>query len=259
MKRSFIFILFLFVVGCVHYPTSDYMPSKSVDMDLIDNAKPKTLPKSRYGNAPSYIVRGKRYAVLPSARGYDETGIASWYGMKFAGHLTSMRDVYDPYAMTAASKVLPLPTFTKVTNLENGRWIIVKVNDRGPFVNNRIMDLSYAAAKKLGVVKYGTGLVRVQVINPEDDEKEKEGRTLPDKNPMIYLQVGAYANVGYAKKMANRIHDVVDAPCKIYPNTLNGKTLYRVKIGPIIAVDTSDNIVATLVSKGIPAPITQIS
>ena len=127
----------------------DGPPSKNIDVTQIPNAVPKAEPKSQYGNPSSYTVNGKTYYVLKNAQGYDKKGIASWYGTKFHGQLTSTREPYNMYAMTAASTELPLPTYVRVTNLENGRQVIVKVNDRGPFDKDRIIDLSYVAAKKL--------------------------------------------------------------------------------------------------------------
>jgi rare lipoprotein A len=154
MKKFFIFLAVIFLAGCVSHSV-DYAPSRKVNLSAIKNATPKKVAKSPYGNPKSYVVMGKKYNVLNSSRGFDETGIASWYGMKFAGHMTSTREIYNPFEMTAASKVLPLPTYAKVTNLQNGKWVIVKVNDRGPFVGNRIIDLSYVAARKLTPRKKG--------------------------------------------------------------------------------------------------------
>ena len=129
---------------------------------------PKVESKSKYGNPKSYVVFGKRYYVKDSAKGYVEQGIASWYGTKFHGRRTSSGETYDMYAMTAAHKTLPLPTYARVTNLENGRSVMVKVNDRGPFHQNRIIDLSYSAATRLGIVKTGTGRVEVEAIDPRN-------------------------------------------------------------------------------------------
>ena len=114
--------------------------------DLPGDAVPRPEPRSKYGNGPVYEVLGKRYTVMPSAHGYRERGVASWYGKKFHGNLTSSRETYDMYAMTAAHKTLPLPTYVRVRNLRNDKSIVVRVNDRGPFVHNRIIDLSYSAA-----------------------------------------------------------------------------------------------------------------
>ena len=135
---------------------------------LPDDPVPRREAKSRYGNGPVYEVLGKRYTVLPSAVGYKERGVASWYGDKFHGNLTSNREVYDMHAMTAAHKTLPLPTYVRVRNLSNGNMIIVRVNDRGPFVSNRIIDLSYSAAKKLDMIGTGTSLVEVEAITFND-------------------------------------------------------------------------------------------
>lgn len=129
------------------------------------DAVPAPVPYSRHGNPNSYVVHGKRYHVLKTTKGYDKTGYASWYGTKFHGRLTSTREPYDMHAMTAASPVLPIPSYVHVTNLDNGRSVVVKVNDRGPFKSNRIIDLSYAAAKKLGYINKGVGHVRVTGID----------------------------------------------------------------------------------------------
>ena len=154
-------ILFL---GCASQ-IKDGPPKYYVDVSQIPNAKPKFLPHSKYGNPSSYVVNGKRYCVLKSTRGYIECGIASWYGTKFHGQLTSTREPYNMLAMTGASPVLPIPCFVQVTNLSNKRSIIVKINDRGPFAPHRIIDLSYAAAKKLGYVNKGTAFVEVKAID----------------------------------------------------------------------------------------------
>ncbi|HEY9198349.1 MAG TPA: septal ring lytic transglycosylase RlpA family protein [Gammaproteobacteria bacterium] len=137
-----------------------------LDVMAIPDAVPKVEPRSRYGNPASYVVFGKRYHVMPTSAGYVERGIASWYGDKFHGLRTSSGDAYDMYGMTAAHKTLPLPTYARVTNLRNGRSIVVKINDRGPFVANRIIDLSYTGAAKLGLLGNGTGLVEVRALDP---------------------------------------------------------------------------------------------
>ncbi len=139
-----------------------------VRIDQVAGAKPKAEPKARYGNMRSYVVFGKTYYPKASSRGHTERGIASWYGPKFHGKKTSSGEIYDMHQMTAAHKTLPLPTYALVTNLENGRNLIVKINDRGPFVGDRIIDLSYAAAKHLGVDRKGTARVQVTSIDPRD-------------------------------------------------------------------------------------------
>ena len=137
--------------------------------DKVADAIPKDEPKSHYGNPKNYTVFGKKYHVLDSAKNYSKEGIASWYGPKFQAKKTSSGEKYDMYQMTAANKELPLPTYAQVTNLENGKSVIVKINDRGPFKKNRLIDLSYAAAKKLDMAQKGTAKVRVTTIASTTD------------------------------------------------------------------------------------------
>ena len=158
---SALLVLFL---GCTAQ-IKDGPPRYYVDVSKIPNAKPKLLPHSKYGNPSSYVINGTRYRVLKSTRGYIKYGIASWYGTKFHGQLTSTREPYNMLAMTGASPVLPIPCFVQVTNLSNRRSVIVKINDRGPFAPHRIIDLSYVAAKKLGYANKGTAFVEVKAID----------------------------------------------------------------------------------------------
>lgn len=143
----------------------DGPPSRDFDASKIPNAVPRIEPLSRHGNK-SYVIGRHRYNVLPRSNGYHARGIASWYGTRFHGRYTSARERYSLYKMTAASPILPLPTYVRVTNLANGKQVIVKVNDRGPFRCNRILDVSYAAAKKLGFSSRGTARVDIQAIDP---------------------------------------------------------------------------------------------
>ena len=157
--------------------------------DLPDDPVPRPEPLSRYGNGPDYEVFGKRYTVMPTSSNYQERGVASWYGKKFHGRLTSNREPYDMYQMTAAHKSLPLPTYVRVRNLKNNNSVIVRVNDRGPFVHNRIIDLSYAAAMKLDMIRDGTSLVEVTAINfdepgfEEPDGDRPTRQTVPPSPP----------------------------------------------------------------------------
>lgn len=146
----------------------DSAPPVPIDIANIPEPVPKHEPRARYGNHSPYVVFGHRYHVKERAEGYVERGIASWYGTKFHGRLTSTREPYDMFQLTAAHKTLPLPAYARVTNLENGRSTIVRINDRGPFVGNRIIDLSYAAAVKLGMHVQGTAQVEVRVVTPDD-------------------------------------------------------------------------------------------
>lgn len=146
----------------------DGAPDGTRDIASIPEPVPRVEPLARYGNPANYEVFGKVYHTLRSSTGYVERGIASWYGTKFHGRRTSSGEPYDLYGITAAHKSLPLPTYVRVTNLQNGRTLIVRVNDRGPFHENRVIDLSYAAASKLGILATGTGLVEVHAIDPRD-------------------------------------------------------------------------------------------
>jgi rare lipoprotein A len=232
----------------------DGAPRGHVNVNKIPNATPKNLPRSLYGNPDKYTVNGRRYYVLHSARGYSERGIASWYGTKFHGHLTSTREPYDMYAMTAASPNLPLPTFVRVTNLENGRQIIVKVNDRGPFAANRIMDLSYVAAIKLGMTGKGTALVQIDAIDPSQSNeayvnyKHQTTTHVPVMhNLKLYLQAGAFRSHSGAVSRRNIVRSMTDQAVSI----VRIGSYYKVIIGPIKNVATSDYVKNHLANKGV--------
>lgn len=148
------------------FARGDSAPQHTINIDNITDAKPRIEARSRYGNPDSYVIRGVRYHVRSSSTSFQQQGIASWYGTKFHGRKTSSGEAYDMYAMTAAHKTLPLPTWVEVINHDNQHRIIVKVNDRGPFISGRIIDLSYAAAAKLGVIATGTANVTIRAIDP---------------------------------------------------------------------------------------------
>jgi rare lipoprotein A len=147
-------------------PPATVLPQNAPDVEQIPDAVPRDEPRSAFGNPPFYIVGGRRYVVLHSAAGYVERGVASWYGTEFHGLRTSTGEPYDMFAMTAAHKTLPLPCYARVTNLANGRHVVVRINDRGPFVANRIIDLSYSAAARLDMIRNGTAFVQVEVLTP---------------------------------------------------------------------------------------------
>jgi rare lipoprotein A len=155
----------------------DGPPELDIDVTHIPNATPKVEPLSRFGNPTKYEVFGKNYRTMPHSRGYAAEGTASWYGRKFHGQRTSSGEPYDMYGMTAAHRSLPLPTYAKIENLHNGKEVIVKINDRGPFVKDRLIDLSYAAAKKLGIHASGTGKVRITAIDPVAWHKQQKEHT----------------------------------------------------------------------------------
>lgn len=172
LKKLVTLSLCLLLTSCAFMRHKDGPPNYNVDVSKIPNAVPKVEPRARYGNQKSYTVFGKRYYTLQSSHGYTAVGTASWYGTQFHTLRTSSGERYNMLAMTAAHKTLPLPTYVEVTNLRNHRKIIVKVNDRGPFSSNRLIDLSYVAAKKLGMIGHGTALVKIKAIDPRSYQRD---------------------------------------------------------------------------------------
>lgn len=215
----------------------------------IPDAVPVSVVPSRYGNPESYEVFGKTYYVLDSAKGFEQKGIASWYGNKFHGKRTSSGEEYDMYAMTAAHKTLPIPAYVAVKNLDNGREAIVKVNDRGPFHEGRIIDLSYAAATKLGVAKAGTANVVIRVISAEEDENEHRSQTFVEspvsQSGKLYVQVAAFSTEENALQYLGRLQGEGFSDVRLHTETKKGKTVYRVRIGPL----PSDNVAHEVLSQ----------
>ena len=239
----------------------DGPPSQQVDVSDIPDAVPQQTKRSKYGNPKSYVVFGKRYYVMPSGKDYKERGIASWYGSKFHGKRTSSGEPYDMHAMTAAHKTLPLPSYVKVTNLKNGRQVILKVNDRGPFHENRIIDLSHTAAVKLGIKGTGTGLVEVETIAPGQAHTKTTATTVTaapaDTTPKkldtvgLYLQLGAFVSSQNASQLKDRVNLALSASQAHITRTLrDGQQFYRVRIGPFSSTEQADNLVHTLNQKG---------
>lgn len=217
------------------------------DVSRVRDPVPRAEPRAAYGNKSPYTVLGRTYTVMPSAKGYVERGIASWYGTKFHGRLTSSREPYDMYQMTAAHKSLPLPSYVHVTNLDNGRHIIVRVNDRGPFHENRIIDLSYAAAIKLGIHIAGTGKVEVRAIDPGHPELDAAPVVVASATPRpLFLQVGAFSSRENARQVAAKLEkaDIED----VYLDRVltRGKLLHRVRVGPLKTVAEVDALTARL-------------
>ena len=188
--------------------TQDSAPNVVMNASKIKDAEPRVEPKSRGGNASVYTVFGKSYRVLDSAKGFKERGDASWYGKKFHGRDTANGERYDMFQMTAAHKHLPLPSYVRVTNLENRKSTIVRVNDRGPFHGGRIIDLSYAAATKIDMLKKGTARVEIEVIDPKQWVKAKKSRQRTAK-PSQATQM-AQADAAVAGSAASR--PTVSAP-----------------------------------------------
>jgi rare lipoprotein A len=232
----------------------DSAPTGTVDISRIPDAVPREEPLSSYGNPPYYDVMGQRYYTLASRDGYVERGIASWYGTKFHGRRTSSGDPYDLYQMTAAHKTLPLPTYARVTNLQNGRTIIVKINDRGPFHPNRIIDLSYVAAAKLGILAEGTGLVQVEAIDPSAPKKPpvmaSASKPAPQKAASLFLQVGAFRDRDNATRLGTKLQNAKLGDIHIMEAANSSGPIYRVRIGPLSSVDEADRLSTDLESRG---------
>ena len=222
------------------------------------NKATNSAQKRSRGNPPFYVVFGERYYVMPSSEGYTETGVASWYGKKFHGKPTSSGEIYDMHEMTAAHKTLPLPTRVRVTNLTNGRSVIVKVNDRGPFIDNRIIDMSYSAAKQLDMIANGTALVEVEAL---DDSARSaptytsaESNTQPVQKPavpeadstVLYLQIGAFGEQRNARQLQQQLESNGISNVLIHHDVESDPALYRVRLGPIQGVDEYDALVAKM-------------
>ncbi|MEN8259302.1 MAG: septal ring lytic transglycosylase RlpA family protein [Pseudomonadota bacterium] len=243
----------LLVAGCstgpkILEPRDGAPRHRRFNIAAIPDAVPRWEPRTSAGNPPFYEVFGKRYHVLPDSKGYVKKGIASWYGTKFHGKHTSNGEDYDMFSMTAAHKTLPIPCYARVTNLENGRSIVVRINDRGPFHGNRIIDLSYVAAVKLGIYEAGTGFVEVRTVEPDSRRLRSDRR---DKASDIYLQIGAFSNWNNARKLQHTVasHDLPGP--RIRSNGLGSRQIHRVQIGPIASVDEADRISRTLSNLGI--------
>ena len=240
--------------ACSVAPERDRAPAGEIDLSSIPDAVPRMEPKSRYGNPHSYVVYGKRYFTLPSARGFVERGVASWYGQKFHGRPTSSGEVYDMYKMTAAHKALPLPTYVSVRNLSTGREIVVRVNDRGPFLKNRIIDLSYAAATKLGIARKGTGFVEVRALEPGFVASRSGTDSRRIGPATIFIQAGAFQVAANAEKLRSSLAGVSRVPVRVLRASHDGQPLYRVRLGPVSGVKEADRIVDTLGTLGFERP-----
>ncbi len=287
-------ILVVLLAACGSAPRkrsyADGAPPENIDISKIPEAKPRAEALSKYGNRP-YQVFGQWYEILPTRAGYKQQGVASWYGTKFHGKLTSTREPYDMYSFTAAHKSLPIPAYARVTNLENGRSIVLRINDRGPFVSERIIDLSYVAAVKLGVHIKGTARVEVETITPGETapvitpisqpiasastgtSPNKPANTVTTTAPSlapgtvasgvpsnrfgaeleagIYLQCGAFSDAVRAN--AIRV-DLLSAGFSDARVMRGQDALYRVLLGPLADRATADALSATIADAGFARP-----
>jgi rare lipoprotein A len=220
----------------------DFGPNQEIDLSQIADAIPRYEVRTIAGNKNPYTILGKTYHLIDDERSYKERGIASWYGMKFNGYHTSNGELYDMYAMTAAHKTLPIPSYVRVTHLENGKSVVVRINDRGPFHEGRIIDLSYAAAHRLGIHKIGTGPVEVEIVLPNEQSTQSLAGTGVLKNGALrntesllpsgtFLQLGAFGSKTTAESFAQNIglklgFSIVVASVRV------PKEVHRVRMGP---------------------------
>lgn len=216
---------------------------------------PPAATRSKLGNPTSYVVFGKRYYVMDNANGFVQRGIASWYGKKFHGRKTSSGEIYNMHEMTAAHKTLPLPSYVRVVNIENGRSIVVRVNDRGPFIGDRIIDLSFAGATKLGVIEPGTAEVEISVLSSSESKNRPVVRTIAlvektAKDVPLFVQLGSFGNQLNAQNLMRGLHDSDEPKAKIYKLTNAKGVFYRVRLGPLYDIDEANLVILRLKKKG---------
>ena len=259
-------LLPLLLMGLLATACGPYRYERAPDPQAAEQIIEPT--RTRRGNPPFYEVMGQRYYVAASSDGYRERGVASWYGKKFHGQPTASGEIYDMYQLTAAHTTLPIPTWVEVTNLSNGEKVIVKVNDRGPFIDNRIIDLSYAAAQQLGMVRAGTSLVEVRALGaPAASPDTVTARPAPAPTPdlvtasaapraqpaapePLYLQVGAFGDSGNARRLVERLQAEGFSDAFTVTATDRTPALHRVRIGPIASVERFDTLIGQLARLG---------
>lgn len=227
-------------------------PGRPIDPASIEVPTPRAEPLARYGNHSPYTVNGRTYRVLPSARGYRERGDASWYGSKFHGRRTSSGEPFDMYRVSAAHKTLPLPSWVEVTNLENGRSLVVRVNDRGPFRDGRIIDLSYAAAVKLGVVDSGTAPVEVRALDVGEATRRTAVRPM---SVPVELQAGAFSERRLAEEVADRLDRAGIEDVRIQRARVGGSRVWRVRLGPFWEAAHAQALVQRILGLGMETPV----
>lgn len=220
---------------------------KTLDPLTVPDAVPKYEPRAAAGNPAFYQVMGQRYFVLPSAEGFVERGVASWYGPGFHASRTATGESYDMYGVSAAHRTLPLPAYVQVTNLRNGKSVVVRVNDRGPFRAGRIIDLSYTAAAKLEMLREGTAFVELHAITPGEKAVPVRAAQLNQ----LFVQAGAFGAEPNASRLANKLRTFGYAQAFVREDDVNGRKLFRVRVGPVPTVEEFDRVVAHLKSFGV--------
>ena len=245
---------------------NDVPDLENFDPGQVREIVPRVEQRTRAGNTSPYTINGRTYYVMNSEEGYEASGRASWYGRKFHGHLTANGEIYDMFQLTAAHKTLPIPSYVRVTNLENGRQVVVRVNDRGPFHEDRIIDLSYAAATMLDYADKGTARVRVEAIVPgSEGTGQLLANTAPPApvsgNPVAgdspeYLQVGAFSSYDVAQSLIPRLARITSLPVFIRSEagSGSGNVLHRVRIGPLTEGLDLDDLVRNIVEADLGNP-----
>ncbi len=267
VQRPLAAMLLVLLAACSTTPPSDRdrAPSHAPDLSQLPDPVPRIEPRSRYGNKTPYEVLGKTYYVLPNPGNYREYGKASWYGVKFHGRSTSSGEPYDMYQLTAAHKSLPIPCYVRVSNLENQRSVIVRVNDRGPFHEDRLIDLSYAAAVKLGFADKGVTRVMLELIDGTD-QIESIASTAPNDvadgpvthtsepgSARIFLQAGAFASSAGAERLQRDLRPVVGDD--VHVQRRESDSWYRVRIGPLAEMSEALRLQALIVAAAFSKPL----
>ena len=246
--------------------SQDRAPTRIIDLSSIPEVIPEPLNRTGAGNRSPYTVLGKSYEVMPTEEGYNERGVASWYGEKFHGHKTSNGEVFDMFLASAAHKSLPIPSFLRVTNLDNNRSIVVRVNDRGPFHGDRVIDLSYAAAVKLGYADRGTARVQLESIVATGVSRDRGVRGANSAGNATlrvssadskYLQVGAFSDLSAAQEITSRVEEITSLPVFIRTvNTSKNRILHRVRVGPISDPGQIQRVSESVVAADLGSPYT---
>lgn len=235
-------VALLALAGCTREPLRPAPPAAPVTPPAGEGV-PRDEPRARYGNPAFYEVGGQRYVVLQSAVGYVEQGVASWYGPDFHGGRTATGETYDMHAMTGAHPTLPLPTWVRVTNLENGRSVVVRLNDRGPFARGRVIDLSRAAAEALDMVRAGTARVEVRSLAVGDSAPAPA-------TAAYYAQAGAFGSRENAEALASRLRDAGIEGVTVTESPGNGGPMFRVRAGPAATLPDFDRLVERMLAAG---------
>jgi len=237
IRRLALPILALLAAGCAQQPQRPDLP--------------RDEPRARLGNSPFYEVAGKRYIVLASAEGHVERGVASWYGPNFHGGRTATGEIYDMNAMTGAHPTLPLPTWVRVTNLQNGRSVVVRLNDRGPFSGNRIIDLSRAAAETIDMIRAGTAMVEIQSLAGAQRATQAAPGAPPSTAPRFFAQAGAFADEGNARRLVAKLREQRVGEVALSETRIDGRRLFRVRVGPVAGVPEFDALIERLRRAGV--------